>query len=417
MIPTLFLATAAMLISVTASWGSRSYEARLVHPAHITVDGDLSDWKNLDVHSEQIDAFPPQFASTAPTDLSATFSCIMDRQTLYVGVQVIDNKLLYGTERFPYGFYDDCVEVRFDGDMRNPGKTYFDENDGIVRVVGDSEGGVRIEGDGGLFRPQSPHPEGKEYDAQFPGMWDVLGVVGEFQETADGYTIEFGIPASVLGLSQFTIGTEFGLNIAVLDDDDGGIYDRYVDWNGTVGGAESTGEYGRVTIFDANIVEDTSPSAAPRATVTDAQEVLLDLRAYDQSAAATWHALFANADKEALRQNLEQLISGTADLRATLFASSALARLAWREGNHKEAIHRYERVASFATTGAGVKLFALEMIAQAHEAAGDHEAVVDALTRYAELALPSSASPGPLQLAQFYDRIGLHKQAADYYLA
>ena len=416
MIPTLFLAAAVMLISVTSSWGSKSYRARLVHPAHITVDGDLSEWEDLDVHSEQIDAFPPQFASTAPTDLSATFSCLMDRQTLYIGVHVIDNKLLYGTERFPYGFYDDCVEVRFDGDMKNPGKTYFDRNDGIVRVVGDSESGGRIEGDGGLFRPQPPHPEGIEYDAQFPGMWDVLGVVGEFQETEDGYTIEFGIPASVLGLSQFTIGTEMGLNIAVLDDDDGGIYDRFVDWNATVGGAESTGEYGRLTVFDANISKDTSFSAAPRATVTDAQEVFLDLRSYDQSETATWHALFANADKGPLRQNLEQLISVRKDPAANLFALSAMARLAWREGNHKEAIRRYEQIASFETAGAGVKLFALEMIAKAHEAVGDRVAVVDALTRYAELAPSSSASPGPLQLAQFYDRIGLNKQAADYYL-
>ena len=397
---TLCLASVLVLFSLTSGWtASKSYNAKLVYPAEITIDGDLSDWRNLEVHSETIEEVVPTYATRPPSDLSATFSCVMDRQNLYIGVHVVDNQLFYGTERFYYTFNDDCVEVYFDGDLKNPGKTYLDGNDGLLRLVRESEGGVRLEGTAGMFRPGPAGREDKWYDAQFPGVWDVLGVVGAFRENSDGYSVEFRIPASVLGLDGFSVGTKIGLNIRVIDDDDGGRYDHFIDWNALpVGSVFSTDKYGRVEVIEATAAGESESTAKAEVIGTGPHEGTL-LLGSQANAAANWADLIADGNRAALTDYLEDLWSSPENSESKAFAMSLSARLNCRDGNTKKAVELYEKLAASDDLPGFVRLFALTMMAELLEEKGDIDAALAAYLKCAEFAHSKAFRPIPKLMA------------------
>ncbi|MCB0246691.1 MAG: hypothetical protein KDI12_24990, partial [Anaerolineae bacterium] len=101
-------------------------------------------------------------------------------------------------------WHDDAVELVYDG-----------LNDNQSYGADDHKYGMRI--DSSLFDYVLPvHP----------------GVVFALRTRPDGYSLELAVPASQLGVIAMQAGRVIGLNIGLIDDDDGDEADGWLGWSG-----------------------------------------------------------------------------------------------------------------------------------------------------------------------------------------
>jgi len=222
-----FLLSFSFIASVEAQ---EIYRTVLVEDGlSITIDGDLSDWRGLEVKAQELKYIctyagrklsPP----TSATDLSANFRCVLDKDNIYVAVEVFDDKIVFGEEEFGSAHNDDAVEVYFDGDLvvhKQPTEgTDYDVNDAEVRFSKRKDGTVVLEGMG-LFGDRL---------IMLPGLWESLGIEAAIKENPKGYTAELKVPKIVFIAPPLTVGGKFGFNVMVNDDDDGGDRDSKISW-------------------------------------------------------------------------------------------------------------------------------------------------------------------------------------------
>jgi len=218
-----FLITCTVtLSSLTAFTQSGNEFVYVPGIAPITMDGNLDDWKNITTEKYEIsnwvkdvDMVPPD----SKTDLSADFMCFADKNYIYIGIEVTDEKVIFGTTDFGSGWNDDAVVICFDGDRNDIQKPYFDENDGNIRIVPDPSGKTYLEGAVPCL-----------FFTEIPYFWDAAGVIAKYALTGTGYNVEVAIPFSVLGWDSFYPGRKMGLNIHIDDDDDGDLIDSCLSW-------------------------------------------------------------------------------------------------------------------------------------------------------------------------------------------
>lgn len=195
----------------------------------ITIDGDLSDWRGVEVKPQKLkyictyagrELSPP----TSAADLSANFRCVLDKENIYVAVEVFDDKIIFGEEEFGSAHKDDAVEVYFDGDLtthkQSRGEVDYDANDAEIRFSKRRDGTVVLEGMG-LFGDRL---------IMLPGLWESLGIVAAIKENPKGYIAELKVPKIVFIAPPLTVGSKFGFNVMINDDDDGGDRDSKISW-------------------------------------------------------------------------------------------------------------------------------------------------------------------------------------------
>lgn len=123
------------------------------------------------------------------SDNTASFGLLWDDVYLYVGVAVADANLCNNHRQ---AFYDDGIEICIDGE--NEKTVNFDDNDLQLAKAIKS------------FWIQEMNDN---YD----------NVLHKYSETTSGYTMEFAIPWSILGVSPSS-GNQLGFEIVINDDED-----------------------------------------------------------------------------------------------------------------------------------------------------------------------------------------------------
>ena len=191
--------------------------------APIIADGFLDDWE--EIPAPEIEVTNPILETRdeadvipldGPDDLAFSFRCFADNQYIYFALIVKDDEVLIDRHIFGKGWLDDSCTLYFDGDCLNVDKLYYDENDGMLKVIGSQQGGVKyIEGLIPYF-----------YGVQVPYFWESRGVRSGFQHTDDGYISELAIPIAVLGWEDMYEGRYMGANLRVVDMDSDVIPDE-----------------------------------------------------------------------------------------------------------------------------------------------------------------------------------------------
>ena len=369
-----------VLIPTIAS-GKALYPTLLVEGgAPIRVDGNLSEWEKLKVNPQAISnviPFPGTKAPEGPSDLKAKFWCLADEDYLYVAVEVKDDRIVSGGHPYNGRWNEDCVEICFDGDpLHNPVgmaprtgcySEGFARNEGQIRVCLDGS----LEGEGGIFRTTSSD---FIFEAMPPYSWEALGVMAGVEVEEGGYAVEVGIPKEVLELEKLDVGLSVGLNVRVLDDDDGGRLDHLVDWAGDFDNLSyrSTLNYGVVELKE--VMEDGGKEGRAEVRVKGKElEVEIDGRGLVYEAVeALW-----GKDYEKAIGKLEEL----GDSKVW----PMLGLLYERVGEYERALGVLGRLAE---GGSGVvRRWGLEEVAGVHLAEGEYskaEEVYDRLNRERE---------------------------------
>ena len=138
-------------------------------------------------------------------DLSASYRALYDATNLYLLVTVSDETLINDSGTSWY--FDDGVEIFVDGD-HSQGASY-DANDFQFGVRW-SDGNTIIAG-----ANSAPVP---------------TGAVASLASAPGGYRLEMRLPLSGLSINP-TAGYQFGLEVQVNDDDDGGDRDTKISWH------------------------------------------------------------------------------------------------------------------------------------------------------------------------------------------
>ncbi|MCC5021830.1 MAG: hypothetical protein J6386_03075 [Candidatus Synoicihabitans palmerolidicus] len=168
------------------------------------------------------------------SDNSLTFASVWDASYLYVAIKGLDGDLYNDTANTgsPLNLWkDDSVEVFIDVDHDH--NTSYDAAD-----------------------RQCVH--GYD-DTAMAGFGSQIGVLHDWSPITGGYTVEFAIPWSDLGLTPTGGSTEFGFDIGLNDDDDDGTRDSHIVWAGTESNSSDTSAFGHLTLRTATV--DNEPDA------------------------------------------------------------------------------------------------------------------------------------------------------------
>ncbi|MEK3883744.1 sugar-binding protein [Paenibacillus sp. PL2-23] len=158
---------------------------------------------------------------------TVNFGALWDEDYLYVGVQVFDDALWNDSTD---SYDDDSVEVFIDAD-HNHGSTY-DVNDWHFR-------------------------KGYNDTALFERLNERAGVLHASAAIPGGYAVELAIPWINLGLTAGA-GLDFGFDLAVNDDDTGGVREGQLVWSGIADNYKNTVAFG-----DAILLSDTVGTTPP----------------------------------------------------------------------------------------------------------------------------------------------------------
>lgn len=149
-------------------------------PAGLAIDGHLDEeiWEISNVAG----------INNGGSDNTASFGLLWDDNYLYVGVEVSDNLIINDRRQ---AFYTDGIEICIDGNHDQ--SAGFDDND--------------LQ----LAKPA------KSFWIQEMNM-NIDGIIHKYKEYANGYTMEFAIPWSIINTTPVA-GNWVGFNLVVNDDD------------------------------------------------------------------------------------------------------------------------------------------------------------------------------------------------------
>lgn len=159
------------------------------------------------------------------SDNTASFGVLWDDDYLYVGVNVVDGTLCTNGRM---GWWDDGVEICIDGDHSQG--TTFDQYD--RRFVKPVNSYWIQEEDGQLQQ----------------------GVMHQWMETNDGYSMEFAIPWNNFNISP-AVGISIGFNVAINDDDYCSSYNSLSQllWFGNSTYYKNSSVWGTLTLGDQTV--------------------------------------------------------------------------------------------------------------------------------------------------------------------
>jgi len=183
--------------------------------APIIIDGDLSDWNQLDITPIRLAQFNQKYSKPekwdGESDLSASFVCSADNEYVYVGVGVTDEQLVFGEAPIDRPYWDDCVELFL----------YGDEIDSPIHiwVTASKEGKTKL--------------EGQELGSKrfIPYYWEKQGVKAKLKGIGVGYVAEIAVPLGAVSQTGWVKGNSLGLNVGVYDDDEGNNGDNILEWS------------------------------------------------------------------------------------------------------------------------------------------------------------------------------------------
>ncbi|QNK56998.1 sugar-binding protein [Paenibacillus sp. PAMC21692] len=165
---------------------------------------------------------------------TAEFGALWDEKYLYVGAKVMDSQLFNDSTG---NYDDDSVEVFIDAD-HNHGAVYDLKDWQFSKGYGDS------------------------------GLWEKLsetaGVKHGWSAIAGGYAVELAIPWVNLGLVAEP-GLDIGFDIAVNDDDNGGVRDGQLVWTGIANNYQNTASFGDLILSAAEVGTPVTPPAPVQA--------------------------------------------------------------------------------------------------------------------------------------------------------
>jgi len=166
------------------------------------VDGDLGEWSSagtlvFNARSADYNWGIPATAADPRAEIRARW----DDHFLYLAFRVRDASVVYDSGvRY---WHDDGIEVALDG--------MYD------RVYGGNDDYMFA------FRPDGTF---LNFDRKAPPVLRAVSV------GSGGYNMEMGIPLSILTPSPVSGGTRMGITFGLRDDDDGGLLDGYLIWEG-----------------------------------------------------------------------------------------------------------------------------------------------------------------------------------------
>ncbi|MEM7129527.1 MAG: sugar-binding protein, partial [Chloroflexota bacterium] len=168
-----------------------------------TIDGTIdSTW--LSAATYPIQKLVVGTESVAAPDLAGSFRALHDSINLYLLVEVIDDSLNNDSTTI---FHDDVVDIYLDGN-----KSRGDAYDGVDdRQI--------------WFRWNDSTPHAGAESAPVPLGIEHLSVL-----TGNGYRTEISIPLNQAGIA-YAEGVEFGFDVHIHDDDQGGNRDHKIAWN------------------------------------------------------------------------------------------------------------------------------------------------------------------------------------------
>jgi len=149
---------------------------------------------------------------------TATFGTLWDSKYFYVGVKVLDSSLQNGSA---YIWNNDSVEVYLDPNL-DRGTGYDNLDKQLTKGWNDSALG-------GL-------------NASTPG------VLHAWAPITGGYSVEFAIPWSSLGVTP-SVGMNMGFDVGYNDSDSNGTRTSQVMWNGTVDNWHDPSGFGRLSLI------------------------------------------------------------------------------------------------------------------------------------------------------------------------
>jgi len=217
-------ASATLEITVAAVTDPAGVITCYMAPGVVTVNGSLTEsgW-NLN----------KQITKTVygTVNNTATFGAIWDNTNLYIGVKVLDGNLYADS---PDLWEDDAVEIYIDANY-NKLTTYDGLDNQIIKGYNKS----------GVF-----------------SKFSLTGIQHAYTAISGGYTMEFAIPWSQLGINAPVSGTNIGFDISYDDDDNGGTREGQAVWNGTVDDYQNTSNFGRLTLSSGVVTKLTDPDLA-----------------------------------------------------------------------------------------------------------------------------------------------------------
>ncbi len=407
-----------------------TYSTILVEDPKITLDGDLADWEKIGLEAVNIEHF--WYGPTADAaDISGNFRTFVDTDHLYIGVKVSDDLVCSGTTWGRMGIQDDVVEVSFNGDLdgkvqvlRGREKDYFDLNDGEIRIVMDAPGKVHLEG-AGVFFYVEPYP----YAQEIPYIWELLGVEAGVKQTDTGYTVEVRIPKEVLGLRKFVQGTQIGLNVRIVDDDDGGERDNVLSWiryKGTESGGpyemiqmgtESGGPYGVVQIEGVTESSEMVDLVVGKVKVEEgSQELVVTMEPQEDSELQDIYGLISEGKITEAQAKLEEWALIRKEDTQRIRALYLLGRFYWQSGQYEKVIQTMQRLMDLSSS-ANIKSYALQVMANAYDALGEYQQAITCCRQILNIVEIDSyaAKYATVDLGLYNIKLGEYEQGFELY--
>ncbi len=202
-----------------------------------SIDGVLSDWPAAD-DTKAFDAKSAlRFLGIHPSrsDLRATVQSMWSASTLYFAVQTFDNELVTDSTQV---WHDDAVEIALDG-----------SHDHVPGQLDDHQYTVTA--------------DGRQTDLGQPSQ----AYQAVARRRIDGWDLEMAIPSGNLIVGPFAPGRVMGLNVGLLDDDDGALYDTHLLWESDRTW-QTMPDWGQIELIGELAALTPTPIANPTATPT-----------------------------------------------------------------------------------------------------------------------------------------------------
>ncbi|REE87479.1 parallel beta-helix repeat protein [Paenibacillus taihuensis] len=200
--------------TIGSSPGPGAYSAKNTLQG-LTIDGALTD----SVWSVVTQSVTKNVLGT--TNNAVTFGALWDATYLYVGVKALDGNLYNDSTNI---WDDDSVELYIDAN-NNHGATYDSSDRQFVKGYNDST---------------------------LSAIGSTMGVLHGWSAITGGYSVEYAIPWSNLGITP-TANLQIGFDVGNNDDDNAGTRDGQLMWNGTLNNSADTSAFGQLTLSSETV--------------------------------------------------------------------------------------------------------------------------------------------------------------------